>query len=332
VQPYIVKNVVLGSAPQEVATNPVKSYNYIYSGKNDDILEWDLQFNALYYTAVQVYNNSMAILNTGGTGKNRIKEETANELSTSYKGSIISDPNSVAPPIQKTVIINTQSTSGVTTARERAAADLDESLSTMAGADQLLVNLKIIGDPAYIKQDDIFFSPRAFNSIVEPDPGKDTRVTTNGSIRTDSGEVHVQLLFTTPRDVNESTGFMQFDEDKQVSVFSGLYRVLKVTSSFRQGAFTQNLVLVRLTRQSSYDYTEPVTTPTPTNERLAVDPSIATPASVDDATEVVPSAAADVEEGQKAPANEPVPADDPVVDPDQLELANVAATANTQPI
>ncbi len=326
VQTYIVKNVKMDTAPQQTATSPVKKYEYLYSGKNDDIIDWDLQFNTLYYNAMTVYKNARAT-----SSSNNISEEIKNKAPEEFKGTI-QNPNAVMPNRIKPIILNAQATTGsdALTAREIAVADLEESLLTMNGTDQLQVNLKILGDPAYIKQDDIFYPPSAFEKIQEPDPGVDPRITANNSLRTDFGELYVQLLFSTPEDIDESTGMMSFGANKQTSIFSGLYKVLTVTSRFSQGAFTQVLNLIRLSRQTNFDYATPQ--PIETDNRQDVDATIAPAPTVEDAAVTTPPPAGDAEEGKKASADEPAAAAEPPVDPEQKDLANVAATANTQPI
>jgi hypothetical protein len=325
VQTYIVKNVKSDIAPQKTASNPVKKYEYLYSGKNDDILDWDLQFNTLYYTAMTVYKNARAVLSSKNT-----TEEIKDSAPTSYNG-VVQDPNAGTPSVVQPVISQAQATAGsdAFTAREMAVADLDESLMTMSGADQLQVNLKIIGDPAYIKQDDIFYPPDAFDNVQEPDPGTDLRVTLNNSLRTDFGELYVQLLFKTPDDVNESTGMMFAPNDsKQTSVFSGLFRVLTVTSRFSQGVFTQVLNLIRLPRQTEFDYTSPRVPKT--NERQEVDGNIAQDTPVEDSASTLPPLTGEPEVGKAGV--DTVAAEDPAVDPDYKDLANTNDTAPTQTI
>lgn len=329
VQTYIVKNVKMDTAPQLTADSPVKKYEYLYSGKNNDIIDWDLQFNALYYNAMTVYKNAMTAVSGLATSRN--SEEPKSNAPTNYDG-VLQDPNAVMPAVTKPIILNAQATTGsaALTAREMGVADLEESLLTMSGADMLQVNLKIIGDPAYIKQDDIFYPPSAFDNTREPDPGVDLRLTLNNSLRTDFSELYVQLSFTTPEDIDESTGLVSFGAKKQTSLFSGLYKVLTVTSSFSQGAFIQVLNLIRLPRQTQFDYTAPKIEPT--QERKAVDENIAPEPTVEDAAATTPPPAADPEDGKKAPADEPVPAAETPVDPEQKNLANVAATAEEKPI
>jgi hypothetical protein len=334
IQRHIIKNVRSEYAPQGTVNSPVKKYEYLYTGKNNDILDWDLQFNALYYNAKTVYKNSQAILGVGGQGGNpRIAQENAASAPNFNNTTDLSikNPNAVATSVNVPMVLNSPSTTGsaTVTVRDQAVADLDYSLSRMDGADQLEVKLKIIGDPAYIKQDDIFYPPASFDSVVEPDPGTDIRLTPNNSLRTDFSELYVQLIFRTPRDIDESTGLMQFEEGKSVSVFSGMYLVLKVINSFRQGVFTQELSLSRLPRQPKYDYTE-VTVPK-TDERSEVDGNITPEPPVDtaDAT-TLPPPADDPEDGKAGV--DTVDAADPAVDPEQENLADIAATSPTQTI
>jgi hypothetical protein len=117
---------------------------------------------------------------------------------------------------------------------------------------------------------------------------------------------------------------------KQTSVFSGIYKVLTVTSSFSQGAFTQVLKLVRLPNQTNSD--SPIPQAPKANERQAVDETIAQDTPVEDSATTAPPPVGDAEDGKKASATEPAAAAEPPVDPEQKDLANVAATAEEKPI
>jgi hypothetical protein len=328
VQAYAVKNVKLDTAPQLTADSPVKKYEYLYSGKNDDILDWDLHFNALYYNAMTVYKNSMSIVNN--LGNNRDDEETkvsSNDASLkNTKG-----PNAITPMGSKPVVAQTQTTAGsdALTVREMAVADLEESLMTMSGADMLQVRLKIIGDPAYIKQDDIFYPPTAFEKITEVGDGEDQRLTPNGSIRTDYSEVYVQLTFRHPRDINENTSTMLFNNQSKTSLFSGLYKLLTVTSNFSQGAFTQTLVMIRLPNQTAFDYT---TAKTATVERVNDENATDLSPNIEEADSTASSTPTDDSiEGSKAPSV-PAEEEDPQPDINQKDLSDINANGPTQTI
>jgi hypothetical protein len=138
---------------------------------------------------------------------------------------------------------------------ETAAIDLEASLMINSQADMVNIKLKILGDPDYIKQDDVFYRPPLIGTNIAIKPSSDPRLTPlNGSLAFDKGAQYVQLLFRVPTDIDENTGLMKFDAAYKNSLFSGLYAVVKVHNSFQHGQFSQELELVRLSRQQAFDY------------------------------------------------------------------------------
>lgn len=246
VVPYQIRNVKSDVAPQGVAENPVKAYNFIYSGINDDVIDFDINFNTLYYTAQTAYRDSVTDIYNTASGST---ENYLTKNSDTYSGSD-QDPNALTPNAVKPQVYNAKSRAagGAVTAKAVAVADLEDSLMTLSSADMLSVKLKILGDPQFIKQDDCFYTPDSLQI------GDDPRLTPNGSLRTDYAEIYAQLTFRTPVDIDESTGLMRFESKYRTSVFSGLYRVLTVESEFRNGIFTQSLDMIRLSRQVKFDY------------------------------------------------------------------------------
>jgi hypothetical protein len=250
VQPYTIYNVKSDVAPQGKATQFVKSYNYIYTGKNDDVLDFEINFNTLYYTAQTAYRSALSdIFKSPDT--NTQSKNSASQNASIYQGAV-QNSNSVMPMVVKPQVYNAKAraTGGGMTAKSVAVADLEDSLMTASTADMLNVQLKILGDPQFIKQDDCFYTPAALAAGVSADP----RLTPNGSLRTDYGEIYVLLTFRTPIDLDENTGLMNFGPKYRTSLFSGLYRVLTVTSEFQGGQFVQTLNIIRLPNQAAYDY------------------------------------------------------------------------------
>lgn len=253
VLPYEMRNIRFDEAPQGKYTvdDATKRYNYIYTGENDDIIDLNIEFNAMYYTAKTTYrSNLMRIYGVDGYYNN-----------VTADGSGTCD---VAPPSPRTITPNQTkyrhtdkrhiSAGGSKTAEEMAAADLSSNLATMAQADMLSVDLKILGDPDFIKQDDIFYKP-AFNSNGEVN--LEARfVSGDGSIISDTREIIVLLEFKTPTDIDDSNGLMKFDPKYKASGFSGLYRVLIVANQFENGKFTQTLTLSRLPNQDDENVEE----------------------------------------------------------------------------
>lgn len=265
IQTYEVRNLKINVGPggtagqQENPKPPVKAYNYLYTGKNDDILDLDIQFNALYYNALTLYRTSQAKITQLATPTEAEKDTNpkTNEIG------IVQDPNAIMPMVMKPQVLDARTTtgSGALTAKQIAVADLEASLLTLSQADMLHVKLKILGDPSFIKQDDVFWTPKSNSQVSENKTNSDPRLTPDGSLKMDNGEVYVNLTFRTPVDIDETTGLMNFTNQNilgptQVSLFSGLYRVVTVTNEFRSGQFTQVLNLVRLPRQDKLDYSE----------------------------------------------------------------------------
>ena len=257
VQPYKIYNVRIDVGPQGVMVSPVKNYNYIYTGKNDDVFDFDINFNALYYNQVTAYRDNLADLNPSASSytTNYQTQNAPNYSGGDPPKSI--DYNAVMPMVMKPIVQNSkaQATGGANTAKEIASVDLTDSLMTNSQADMLSIKLKILGDPDYIKQDDIFYRPKIEGQETSAKPSGDPRLLpNNGSLVMDGGGIYTQLLFRTPTDIDETTGLMKFDPNYKHSVFSGLYQVIKVVSHFSNGQFTQDLEMIRLPRQTAFDY------------------------------------------------------------------------------
>jgi hypothetical protein len=238
--PYEVSNVRMIEAPQGKADRKyaVKYYNYIYTGENDDIIELDLEFNAAYYTAKTAYKTTEMSLSgvdsyydTGSSCEvvdpNNTRQRTLTPKTFHYR---LPDQRQVA-------------TGGAKSAADITAADLAASLASQSVADMIRVRMKIIGDPEYIKQDDIFYS------VVSDNAGwvaRESRVVTeNGSLITDTKEVLVDLTFRTPADMDDETGEIKYDDRFNSDGYTGLYHVIAVDSTFEAGKFIQTLDMVR---------------------------------------------------------------------------------------
>ncbi len=344
VVPYKVYNLKIDVGPQGVQLYPVKKYNYIYTGENDDVFDFDISFNAMYYTQVTAYRASGASLNpTAASATNNYQVQNAPNYNGSGDPPTGTDYNAVMPLVMKPIVQNSRAaaTGGATTAKEVASVDLAESLMTNSQADLLSVKLKILGDPDYIKQDDVFYRPPLSATNIAKRPTSDPRLLSNGgSLIMDNGGVYVQLLFRTPTDIDESTGLMKFDTNYQHSVFSGLYQILQVTSHFSHGQFTQELDMIRMPRQSAYDYATLGQSKSDARSEVANQPggklSPTTPTSTEvsggGAEPQSPAAAVDAQGGNQTAGSKQVSetaTDAPTVSKESKDLATVASTADT---
>ena len=255
IQKYEIRNLKVNIGPGATAKNPVKSYSYTYTGKNIDVLDLDIKFNFTYYNAFSV--NRSSLTNVVPIANPNLETQTANPQGW-YQSE--QDANAVMPMVMKPQIMDTGSRASgrAITPKQVAITEAEASLMTNSLADMLVVKLRILGDPSFIKQDDVFWTPKSNTQVSENKNNADPRLTPDGSLKMDNGMVYVNLTFRTPIDIDESTGLMKFDSPEfktNVSLFSGLYFITIITNEFRNGQFTQVLELNRLTRQGKLDHT-----------------------------------------------------------------------------
>lgn len=254
VKPYKMYNLRSDIAPQGTVVSPVKAYNYFFTGKNSDILHLDIAFNTLFYTQQTANRSSLTSQNPTGDSLTANYED---QNATNYTGpGAEANFNVVMPSIMKPVVQNSKAvaTGNPSDAKSVGAADLAESIMSSSEADMIRVKMNIIGDPDYIKQDDVFYGASATQSLLSNSQIDSRLLPDGGSLIMDDGSLYIQVLFKVPRDIDDSTGFMKYDAGERNSVFSGLYQVLSVTSTFTKGLFTQELTLVRIPRQIAFDY------------------------------------------------------------------------------
>ena len=101
--------------------------------------------------------------------------------------------------------------------------------------------MKIIGDPQFIKQDDLFYyqTAKTYNQqFISNDAGS--------SLYMDGSELYIFLNFESPTDYDEALGLAIKKEKYRYSEFSGVYKVITIENVFQKGQFTQTLDLVKL--------------------------------------------------------------------------------------
>ena len=235
----------------------LKEYNYIYTGKNTDIIDWNIEFEAGFYTAMNAdgsKNNGDAAINANSSG-----------ASDGPQQSTPSTPNGQAPvdgQIPTTVLKD-----GVLTSTAyKGGGSLDDNASLAArqfhaaltsGVDMVALDLTILGDPYFLGD-----SGMGNYSAVSTD---NPHLTADGSLNYQNGEVHVRVNFKNPIDIDQASGLYDFTSTA-VSQFSGLYRVVTVESSFSRGKFTQQLKMFRLKGQEIKSTEPPKMAVTPTND------------------------------------------------------------------
>jgi hypothetical protein len=121
--------------------------------------------------------------------------------------------------------------------------------------DMIKLDLKIVGDPDWIQQDNILYD------VSKLTPGEKTL--SNGTISYYDSITCFNLNFKTPlKDYDDTTGIFDVQTGKSAALFSGIYQVLKVVNNFSRGRFTQKLENIRVRIQDKNQVQSTKTTPT----------------------------------------------------------------------
>lgn len=287
IQPYKIYNARSVSSPNgnPVSDNRVvKEYDYIFTGKNTEILSFDLNFNNAFLTYAQ-FNHNTKVQGTGG-GMPAYSSQSLPQNSLQTVSSTISNGQ-----MKKPVAASNKNAIGVgaITPERNQAADIAATI--YAVGEQIQLDLSIYGDPDYIRQDGIFINPNTSDAFISS-----TANSTVSGILFNSGEVYANVNFKIPQDINLNTGLLDlaFKGDAtnyRRNVFSGQYRVITVTNKFDKALFTQQLNLIRYddshnytinTSQSNTQNTQQSSQTTATPTQALKTPTPASPPSVAD--------------------------------------------------
>jgi len=236
---------------QQLVDEAVKEYNYIYTGKNVDVLDFKLTLN----------NNFGVPLLAQGLGA------AAGEALMSRLGQAGVAPSDSILPYVPSINGNAKSGGDVAIGTAMGLAKVDRWKSSDGGGDadtyktlvakqfqarilnlgteKVQADMTILGDPYYLSDSGLgnFTNTNSTNRI---------NLTATGAMDYQSSEVDVLINFLTPVDLN-SSGSLTFPEDIKPELeipFSGLYKVITVKSSFVKGKFTQVLNLARRANQN----------------------------------------------------------------------------------
>ena len=224
----------------ELKAVAAKEYNYIYTGQNKDILNFDINFKTAFFTSI-----------AGDFGQKTADAKTAASSGTNT-GADVSAPgstesNSEVLPGSKTLAdINKGTMTDVggpfVHPESVVAANFNEALVN-SPVDLITVDLEIWGDPYYIADSGVGNYSAA--------TGATSNINADGTMDYQTGEVHVEINFRTP--IDYVGNYMTFPNGGTAPVgqFNGLYKVIMVSNKFNQGQFTQVLQTIRLPNQNN---------------------------------------------------------------------------------
>lgn len=231
--PYTYYNTKHPNLPKAKPVGSVKEYNYMYTGKNIDIIDFAIDFDTAFFTPITT---------------NREKFEATSAAPGADDGELGDDQNksppgagTVMPMVYKPQNADASVTStGADTAKTVLVADAMKSIYSSSRGDMINVKLKILGDPHFVKQDDVYTNPGHSNA------NRNKVLLNPGTLNMDSGEIFCTVNFRTPIDVDDKTGLMKADPRFINAAFSGKYKVITVDSEFSKGQFVQTLDMIRI--------------------------------------------------------------------------------------
>lgn len=228
-----------------ILNNIKREYNYIYSGKNVDVLKFQLKFDSLYYAAVpSMFGNRPDRPNAvQAVGHNNTVDVKAKPSTIAVEQTSNPDPQKV-PTAQIARDPSANITNNVATAGQPQADPYYRLAQTihstvLNGVDLIQGTLEILGDPYFL----VTGGMGNQNLRLSEDS---LYQTTDGQAAVTQGDLMINLNFKTPKDISvggPNSGFIEFDA--KLLPFSGVYRVVTLKSNFKDGVFTQAIDIIR---------------------------------------------------------------------------------------
>jgi len=241
-----------------------KSYDYIYTGKNDDIINFDLNFNHSFYAGIRY--------DFGQLSSDSILNRSNEEQVTYRAGDGNNDTSEPSPPLEGRANANNgeRGPSGDVpqSPANQIARDYND-LILNSPSDLITLDLEIWGDPYYIADSGI-------GNYTSKSDTTQPQTTIDRTVDYQNNEPYLIINFKTPVDYdieNESSSYgqMKFPEigGETVSQFSGIYKINLVTNNISANKFTQSLQLTRLRNQSESGGDSALAVPGNTNNLIS---------------------------------------------------------------
>ena len=217
-----------------------KVYDYIYTGKNTDIIDLEIEFQRAFFNTVTADNGkgNNTAAQAGRTGAAApttsvktpdndadVKNTLSGNTSMGYSNQVNSEIGGTVSEDYRTLVAKQF---------QRALYDSKTDLMT--------ATMSIFGDP-------YFLADSGTGNFSNTGSGR-FNVTDSNAMDYQSGDVDIIINFRTPLDYGDD-GIMSFGDTEIVESFSGLYKVNFVMHRISRGKFTQELKLMRRTRQSA---------------------------------------------------------------------------------
>lgn len=211
----------------QLKLNIPKVYDYIYTGKNTEILNWRIIYNNVASSIVPSdFGTNTGTSMSGMVGDANKKQQGATLPNAASIGSKEISPTVVLSGA-KEVLTTGNAGTGADTSPIISNRLLDRIVNNAGDEGMIKLDMTIRGDPYWIPD---------YASGNKKETGANVHKTTDDAVNTYSGQVFVLANFRTPIDLDPVSGLYKFAAT--LDTISGLYRILEMEIRFEQGKFT----------------------------------------------------------------------------------------------
>ena len=235
---------------EEINRNIVKRYDYLYSGRNHDILDFDLIYNNAFYNSVLRDPNNSQSAEPGKKGENYQKKIKSVEYGVKNSAT---GKSSYANEVPTSAGANNQGTNDEAS-ETSFARDFNQRIINSA-VDLIDVNVTIHGDPYYLPNSGMSnYINMAKSDEERIEEGDSYMINADGQINFLPRQTLIELTFISPIDIDKTQGNYIFPQgtindrngrERVINEFGGIFRVIEIRSEFKGGRFTQVLRCVR---------------------------------------------------------------------------------------
>ena len=205
ITPYAINQMASPYFPDSTYRGAHKAYNYWFTGLNTQILSYEQEYNHAYYTTLSGNPEALAVPPPRGRDQYKQTHMATSEQRGQGQANYVNEPAD-------------------------SAASFLYSVSDFSQ-----VQMKIVGDPAFMQQGEVAFGVNARAFEFRP-------FNADGGINYDSQEVTFTVSFNRPTDYNFNTGIMNTNSSSGAPQETFAYIAISCKNVFSKGQFTQELV------------------------------------------------------------------------------------------
>ena len=222
-----------GSVFKSLFNQTAKRYEYLYSGKNTNIIELNIKINPTFQLVLPNDANKRA-QDVETAPDNNSKVDSFTDILPTIGKVVASATKGL---VNRVAFIGNYSGSdgkgggGEETEATRNARVFFDTMMYGTALNEL--EMKIVGDPYWIT------SSGTGNYMAGET--QYSNVGTDMAVNPYNGEVDFYLTFRTPSDLDQNSGLVNFNAAAAVEQYTGLFKVQEVYSNFKDGSFTQTI-------------------------------------------------------------------------------------------